>query len=144
MTKYISAQHELALCGLFGAAALMLPIIFHIFHIGHIFMPMYLPLVTLAFFVKPMPAAITSFVIPIFSGAVTGMPPFYPPIAVFMALELSIMGALISFEYNRRPKTNVLLILIPILFLGRVLYIAFVYLFALLISLPPLFVASIS
>lgn len=47
-------SRDLAYCGLFGAAGLRLPVLFHILHLGRIFMPMYLPLVTLAYFVRPL------------------------------------------------------------------------------------------
>ncbi len=87
---------DLAYCGLFGAAALLLPVLFHLVHLGHVFMPMYLPLVTLAFLVRPLPAATTAAITPVLSGAVTGMPPLYPPIAAFMGIELAFMAALIA------------------------------------------------
>ena len=75
---------ERAYCGLFGAAALLLPVLFHVLHVGHVFMPMYLPLVALAFFVRPGAAAVTALLVPLLSGAVTGMPPFMPPVAPVM------------------------------------------------------------
>ena len=134
----------MAYCGLFGAAALLLPVIFHLVHLGHVFMPMYLPLVTLAFFVRPRAAAVTSLLVPLLSGAVTGMPPLYPPIAVFMAFELAVMTALIAVVKTARPRTNEWLVLIPILLLGRVLYIALVYGFSLIIGLPAGFMAGLS
>jgi len=71
-----SLSRDLARCGLFGAAALLLPVLFHLLHLGHVFMPMYLPLVALAFFASPTPAAVTALLTPLLSGAVTGMPPF--------------------------------------------------------------------
>ena len=135
---------ELAYCGLFGAAALILPVLFHLFHAGHVFMPMYLPLVALAFFVSPLPAALTALVVPPLSGAVTGMPPFFPPVALFMALELSTMCALIAALRRRWPRSPNLLILVPVLLFGRVLYVGLVYVFSLLIDLPASFMAGLS
>jgi len=88
-------NRDLAYCGLFGAAALLLPVLFHLVHLGHIFMPMYLPLVTLAFFVRPGMSALTALVVPLLSGAVTGMPPFYPPVAPVMSVELALMALII-------------------------------------------------
>jgi len=127
---------NLARCGLFGAAALVLPTLFHLVRLGHVFMPMYLPLVTLGFFVAPLPAAITAFVTPLLSGAVTGMPPFFPPIALFMAIELSIMTGLIALAVRRRPDLSAWLILAPVLLLGRVLYVGMVYGFSRFLLLP--------
>jgi hypothetical protein len=143
MSGRFSAR-ELAYCGLFGAAALLLPTIFHLVHLGHVFMPMYLPLVALAFFVGPVAAAATALVVPLLSGAVTGMPPFYPPVAPFMAVELAVMAALIAGVKRVWPRANEWLVLVPVLLLGRVLYVGLVYGFALLAELPAPFLAAVS
>jgi hypothetical protein len=55
------SPRELAVCGVFGAAALLLPGLFHLVRLGQVFMPMYLPLVVLAFLVRPRAAALTAF-----------------------------------------------------------------------------------
>ncbi len=138
------SPRELAYCGLFGAAALLLPVFFHLVHLGHVFMPMYLPLVTLAFFVRPWPAAVTALLTPLLSGAATGMPPFYPPVAVFMAIELAVMAALIAAAAGRWPRANEWLVLVPVLVFGRFLYVGLVYGFSLLIDLPARFMAGLS
>ena len=135
---------ELAYCGLFGAAALLLPALFHVVRLGHVFMPMYLPLVTLAFFVRPAPAAATALLVPLLSGAVTGMPPFYPPVAVFMSLELAVMAGLIAAVVSRRPKIREWAVLVPVLLLGRILYVGLVYAFSLAVELPAGFLAGLS
>ena len=137
-------HREFAYCGLFGAAALLLPVLFHLIHLGHIFMPMYLPLVTLAFFVRPGPAALTAFVVPLLSGAATGMPPFYPPVAPVMALELALMAGIIGTVRLILPRINTLILLIPVLAIGRIAGAALLYLIAGVIGLPATFVASIA
>ena len=137
-------HREFAYCGLFGAAALLLPMLFHLIHIGHIFMPMYLPLVTLAFFVRPGPAALTALVVPLLSGAATGMPPFYPPVAPVMALELALMAGIIGTVRLILPRINTLILLIPVLAIGRVASASLVYLIAGVIGLPATFVAGIT
>ncbi|MDD4102938.1 MAG: class I SAM-dependent methyltransferase [Kiritimatiellae bacterium] len=135
---------ELAYCGIFGAAALLLPVLFHALQLGRIFMPMYLPLVTLAFFVKPGPAALTALVLPVLSGAVTGMPPFYPPVAPAMSLELALMAAMIGALRKTLPRLPVWAVLAVALFAGRVFSAGFFYAAAAFMSLPAGFVASIS
>jgi len=140
---HLSAR-DLAYCGLFGAAALLLPTVFHLIRLGSVFMPMYLPLVALAFFVRPLPAAVTALLVPILSGAVTGMPPFYPPVAIFMSLELAVMSALIASATTRLPKLNEWLVLVPVLLFGRLFYVALVYAFSVAISLPAAFMAGLS
>jgi ubiquinone/menaquinone biosynthesis C-methylase UbiE len=143
MTNRLNA-HDLAFCGLFGAAGLLFPVVFHLLRLGRVFMPMYLPLVALAFFVPPLPAATTAVVVPLLSGAVTGMPPFYPPVALFMSLELAAMTAIIAAVVSRRPKINEALLLAPVLLFGRLFYMALVYAFSLTIELPPAFMAGLS
>lgn len=135
---------EIAFGGIFGAAALLLPVLFHILHLGHIFMPMYLPLIALAFFVSPITAATTSSLVPLLSGATTGMPPLYPPVAFFMSCELAIMSAIISIVHRRWRNINEWIILIPVLLLGRVLYVTFVYIFSLVVTLPAGFMAGVA
>jgi hypothetical protein len=143
MSVRLSAR-DLAYCGLLGAAALLFPVVFHLVRLGHVFMPMYLPLVTLAFFVRPLPAAATALIVPLLSAAATGMPPFYPPVAVFMSIELAAMSALIAAVTTRWPKANEWLVLASVLCLGRVLYVSLVYTFSLAIRLPAEFMAGLS
>ncbi len=135
---------ELAFCGLFGAAALLLPVLFHLTHLGRIFMPMYLPLVALAFYVRPAPAACTALLIPLLSGIVTGMPPFYPPVAVIMSLELAFMAGLIGVLRKLLPRVKPFLILLPVLILGRIIGVGLIYLIAQFMKLPAPYVAGAS
>jgi hypothetical protein len=144
MMKNLFTPRELAVCGLFGAAALLLPVIFHAVHLGRIFMPMYLPLVMLAFLVRPLPAAVTALVTPLISGAATGMPPFYPPVALLMSVELSVMAALIGFAGTLFPRAGETLILVPVLLLGRVMYVGLMYAVSRFIDLPAEFMAGLS
>jgi len=144
MSGKVFSPGELAYGGLFGASALLLPVIFHLAHMGHIFMPMYLPLVALAFFVRPLPAALTALVVPLLCGAATGMPPFYPPVAVIMAVELAIMAAVIAAIKQYKPKWNEGVILVPSLILRRIVNIGLIYLFAGFIDLPAGFFAGAS
>ena len=139
-----TSPRDLAFSGLFGAAALLLPVLFHLLHLGRVFMPMYLPLCTLPFFVRPLPAAVTAMLVPLLSAAATGMPPLYPPVAVFMSIELALMAAMISALIRRWPNANEWLILIPVLLAGRVLYVVLVYGFSLVIALPAGFMAAVS
>ncbi|MFZ2959722.1 MAG: hypothetical protein WA705_22795 [Candidatus Ozemobacteraceae bacterium] len=138
------SSRDLARCGLFGAAALLLPTLFHLIHLGHVFMPMYLPLVALAFFVSPLPAMGTAFVTPLLSGVVTGMPPFFPPIAFFMAIELAVMAAVISTAHTFWPKVGQGVLLFFTLLLGRVLYVGMVYTTSRFMELPAGLIAGLS
>lgn len=135
---------ELAFGGLFGAAALLLPTLFHLLQLGRVFMPMYLPLVALGFLVGPRVAVTTAALVPILSGAITGMPPLYPPIALVMAVEIAFMSGCIALAGRRWPGANEWLILVPVLVAGRILNVALMVVAALLLDLPPRFVAGLS
>ena len=123
---------------------MLLPVIFHVFHLGSVFMPMYLPLITLSFFVGPLPATLTALLLPLLSGAITGMPPFYPPIAFMMSIELATMCCIIALVRITLPKINELIILIPVLILGRCIGLGLIYLMALFMKLPVTFVVGAS
>lgn len=136
------SPRDLAYGGLFGAAALTLPVVFHVFHLGSVFMPMYLPLISLPFLASPRVSAATAFVAPLLSGLLTGMPPFYPPVAVAMAVELSVMAALASWASRRWPR-SVLLVLVPVLLLGRALQAGAGALIGVVVDLPPQFLSVV-
>lgn len=140
----LPTARELAYGGLFGAAALLLPTVFHLVQLGRVFMPMYLPLVALAFLVGPRVAALTAVLVPLISGLVTGMPPFYPPVAPVMAAELGLMALLISVIIRLRPRANEWVVLVLVLFIGRVVNVLLTYLAARVMELPAGFVAGLS
>lgn len=135
---------EIAYCGVFGAAALLLPVFFHVVRLGHVFMPMYLPLVTLAFFVRPRASALTALVVPILSGAVTGMPPFYPPVALVMAVELATMAAVIGWTRGHFGRIPVWAVLSATLIFGRLISVALLIAAARMMQLSAGFLAGIS
>jgi hypothetical protein len=138
------SARDLAFAGMFGAASLLLPVIFHLLQLGHALMPMYIPLVALAFLVKAPVAVTTAMLIPLLSAAVTGMPPLYPPIAPIMALELAFMCGLIATAIRKRPGLPALVVLAPALIAGRFLNFALSYAAALLLELPSQFVGTLS
>ena len=130
--------------GAFGAAALLLPFLFHMLQLGHVFMPMYLPLTALAFYVSPAVAATTAFLVPLLSSILTGMPPMYPPIAPIMAIELAFIAGAIALARRRWPSTPAVAILVAVLIAGRVLHVGLVYLASLAMDLPAEFLAGVS
>jgi len=105
---------------------------------------MYIPLIVLPFLVHPALAFSTALLVPILSAILTGMPPLYPPIAVAMAVELSIMCCLLSNLYMHFPNAKITTLLLPVLFLGRVINVGLLYFIAIWVDLPPKFVAGLS
>ena len=130
--------------GAFGAAALLLPFLFHMLQLGHVFMPMYIPLVALAFYVSPAVAATTAFLVPFLSSVLTGMPPMYPPIAPIMAIELAFMAGTIALARRRWPSMPALPVLVAVLIAGRALHVGLVYVASLAMDLPAEFLAGVS
>jgi hypothetical protein len=72
------------------------------------------------------------------------MPPFYPPVAAFMAVELAAMAACIGASRRLWPRAPAWAVLLPVLLLGRVLHAGLDYLFSLAAGLPARFMAALS
>jgi hypothetical protein len=138
------SPRELAFAGLFGAAALALPVLFHLVHLGHVFMPMYIPLMVLPFFVRWGMSGLTALMIPMISALLTGMPPLMPPVAPVMAIELAAMAAALAALRARWPSAHPLLLLTPVLVMGRLLNGGLMYLAALALGMPATITAGIS
>ena len=117
------------------ALGLALPPIFHALHLGHVFLPMYLPILAGAFLLPPRWAAVVGVATPLISAAVTAMPPLMPPIAVWMAVELGVMGGIAAVLY-RRIHWPPWLVVPTVLVLGRVVYLGLVFVTAGWLSLP--------
>jgi hypothetical protein len=111
---------DYVLAGLLLAAALVLPIFFHALGMGSTFMPMFYPLALAGFLVAPPLAMITGVAAPLVSALLTGMPPFYPPIAFIMMAEGLLFTGLPQ-GLQKLLRLPVWLTLIIILLLDRLL-----------------------
>jgi hypothetical protein len=118
------------------ALGLVLPPVFHALHLGHVFLPMYLPILAGAFFLSIRWAAAAGCATPLVSAVATGMPPLMPPIAAWMAVELAAMGGLVAFCGQRRRWSPWLVVPVA-LAVGRAVYLAQVFLTAGWLGLPP-------
>jgi hypothetical protein len=126
---------EISRAALVTAAGLALPWVFHALRLGHVFLPMYLPLLVGAFVLRPRTATAAAVATPLVSAAVTGMPPFFPPIAPWMAIELGLMAGLAALLHRRRvlpPWASVAIVLV----VGRLAYAGLVYATGLWLDLP--------
>lgn len=126
---------EISRAALVTAAGLALPWVFHALRLGHVFLPMYLPLLAGAFVLRPRTAAAAAVATPLVSGAATGMPPFFPPIAPWMAVELGLMAGLASLLHRRRTLPPWAIVAI-VLVVGRLAYALLVYVTGLWLELP--------
>lgn len=88
-----------------AAFGITLPIVFHMVGLGSKFLPMLLPLL-LNGFLSTLPwAMLTGALVPLASGLLTGMPPFYPPVALVMSVEGATMAGTAAVVYRMsRPR----------------------------------------
>jgi hypothetical protein len=117
------------------ALGLALPPVFHALHLGHVFLPMYLPILAGAFLLAPRWAVAVGFATPLLSAAATGMPPLMPPVAAWMAVELAAMAGLASL-LRRRLDWPTWLVVAIVLVVGRALYLGLVFFTSGWLSLP--------
>lgn len=118
------------------ALAIALPPVFHAVKLGSVFLPMYLPILAGAFFLPPRWAAIAGAAAPLISAALTGMPPFYPPVALWMTGELAAAGAVVALvggSGRRHPVVAVAAGLVA----ARLVQALLVFGSAMLMELPP-------
>lgn len=107
--------------GFFVAIGVVLPLAFHTFNVGQVFLPMHIPVLLSGYFVGPVIGAIVGFITPLLSSVLTGMPPFMPPIAQGMLAELACYGFFTGLLY-RHMKLNSIITLIFAMILGRLVY----------------------
>lgn len=118
------------------ALAIALPPVFHAVKLGSVFLPMYLPILAGAFFLTPRWAAIAGAAAPLISAGLTGMPPFYPPVALWMTGELAAAGAVVALvdgSGRRHPVVAVAAGLVA----ARLVQALLVFGSAMLMELPP-------
>jgi hypothetical protein len=94
----------MVLSAVMAAIGITLPIVFHMLGLGNKFLPMLLPILLNGFLSRFSWAVATGACIPLASAFITGMPPFYPPIAAVMSLEGALMAgtAAAIYRLNRR------------------------------------------
>ena len=90
----------MVLSAMMAAFGIILPIAFHLMGMGNKFLPMLLPILLNGFLSRLPWAVATGALVPLASGFLTGMPPFYPPIALVMSLEGALMAGTASAIYR--------------------------------------------
>lgn len=127
---------SLSRAALVTALAIALPPVFHAVKLGSVFLPMYLPILAGAFFLSPRHAALAGATAPLVSAALTGMPPFYPPVAFWMVGELAVAGAVVSLV-DGRLRAHPVACVAAGLVAARIVQAGLVFTSALLMDLPP-------
>ncbi len=92
---------NLLLAVIFSSLGIVFPLLFHLLGLGSMFLPMYIPLALGSFLLTASNALLIGFFTPFISALITGMPPFYPPVAFIMMAQLAIFCFIISFTTHR-------------------------------------------
>jgi hypothetical protein len=97
-----SSTRQLTQVALFMTLAVVVPILFHAFGLGAIFLPMFLPILISGFFLNPLAAFMVGALSPWLSALITGMPPLIP-MAPLMSIEGAALALVASwlFHYGR-------------------------------------------
>lgn len=126
---------DLILGGLFLALALTLPLAFHAVGLGSAFLPMFLPIITAGFLTAPPVALSVGFLSPLASAVLTGMPPFFPPVAFIMAAEGLVLAGVPSL-LRRKTGGNIWAVLTVTVVFDRLLLLGLVFLVSAWLELP--------
>jgi hypothetical protein len=138
-----SNLRALVVSAMMAALAITLPVGFHAAGLGRTFSPLLLPLLLNGFLVPPGWALLTGAVSPIASGVMTGMPPFYPPVALIMTAEAAELGGVASGIF-RWTKPRIWLPLGAAVILGRFTNLVLTWQLAGAFGLPQVFSATAS
>ncbi len=125
--------HNLTLAVVFSALGMVLPPLFHLLGLGSMFMPMYIPLAIGSFMLTARNALMIGMLTPLLSALITGMPPFYPPVAFLMMAQLGVFCTAISL-LRHRLRVPVLPALLAAIALDRAVMVTAYYFVAPLFS----------
>ncbi|MFW6161084.1 MAG: ECF transporter S component [Acidobacteriota bacterium] len=115
---------DVVLGGLFLALALVIPILFHAVGLGSAFLPMFFPIIAAGFLISPSVSLVVGITSPLFSALLTGMPPFFPPIAFIMMVEGVVLAGIPSLLYQKYRINSYLTLIITLLADRIVLFLA--------------------
>lgn len=133
----------LSRAALVTALAIALPPLFHAVRLGSVFLPMYLPVLAGAFFLPPRWAAVAGASAPLLSAFMTGMPPLFPPIALWMMADLAVASAVVALV-DSRLRVHPVASLSAGLAVGRFVQALAVFATASVLDLPKHFLTAAS
>ncbi len=126
---------SVVLGGMLTALGVLLPIVFHAMGLGKVFLPMHIPVFLAGFVCGPAIAMLVGIVTPLISSVFTGMPPFMPPIAQAMVLELAVYGLVTGYLF-RKARLGVYVSMIIAIISGRIVYGVLAHLLMPLLGFP--------
>ncbi len=109
---------QIPLTALLAVAGILLPQAFHLFGLGAVFLPMFLPVMLGGLLLTWRFALVLALVTPMVSFLITGMPPMVPPILPLVMTEL-IVVALILSALHVHLKRNLWVALITAIVVDR-------------------------
>ncbi len=116
------------------ALGVLFPILFHIFGLGPVFLPMFVPILTAGFVLPPVPAVLVGIVTPLTSFLLTQMPPVL--ILPLMIIEGFFLAGIPAVFYGTL-RWNFWLVLLAALLFDRILLGVLVLFLAPVFHLPP-------
>jgi len=119
---------------LFITLGILLPIFFHLFGLGPIFLPMFIPILMAGFLMPPASAIFIGGSTPILSFLLTHMPPII--ILPLMVIEGLFLGGIPAVFYGKL-KWNFWTVLLTTLIFDRILLGVMILLLAPVFHLPP-------
>ncbi|MHB2147635.1 hypothetical protein ACX8XP_01135 [Calditrichota bacterium LG25] len=87
---------QIPLTAFLAVAGILLPQIFHLFGLGAIFLPMFLPVMLGGLILTWRFALLLAVITPLISWLFTGMPPLVPPVLPVLIVELLVVNAILS------------------------------------------------
>ncbi len=117
------------------ALSVVLPMVFHAVGLGSAFLPMFYPIIMAGFLIELPVAAAVGLLAPLTSALLTGMPPFFPPIAFIMMVEGLVLASVPGI-LHRKLRLNIFLTLSIALLLERGILLVAVLVVARWLSLP--------
>ena len=104
-TKNSSPARNVVLAALFLALAFVLPMVTgHLPQVGNMLCPMHFPILLCGFVLGGPWGLAVGFAAPLLRSVLFGMPPMFP-IAISMAFELAVYGAVSGWLYRRVKHT---------------------------------------
>ena len=113
---------KLVLSAFFLALGIVLPFMtMQIPELGNMLLPMHIPVLLCGFLCGAPYGAVVGLIVPILRSLLFGAPPMIP-IAISMAVELMVYGAVSGYLYNKlkTKKFGIYATLIPAMLIGRV------------------------
>lgn len=99
---------------------------FHLLSVGSIFSPLFIPIGIACCLVEPYLAVCIGFLIPLFSGLQTGMPPFHPPFIWLVLFEAVAYGLSISVFRLKFQKSGIQSVIGGIV-IGKLILFLFIF-----------------